>query len=147
VARSTQRGVLARSERDASNTTSDVQSASPEIADSNDGRDGTNKRLHPFVFDVFAEDDDELVDEGQLPAKRRRRASSASSSVCTEQARTTPVVSLPHDVELHTDFTRKEEMFGDRNCRAQEIWLHELHSDGGRKEIWLDGLASKSSLA
>lgn len=38
-------------------------------------------------------------------------------------------------------------LFGDLNCRAQEIWLHELHSDGGRKEIWLDGLASKSSLA
>jgi hypothetical protein len=36
-------------------------SASPEIAGSNDGRsvdDGTDKRPHPFVFDVFAEDDE-----------------------------------------------------------------------------------------
>jgi hypothetical protein len=28
------------------------------------GSDGTDKRLHPFVFDVFAEDNDELVDDG-----------------------------------------------------------------------------------
>src|SRR5271156_15811 len=63
----------------------------------------------PFVFDIFAEDDDELINDGQPPAKRRRRASSASSSVRTEQARTPPVVNLPHDVELHAGFTRKEE--------------------------------------
>jgi len=82
VARSTQRGAPTRRARDASNTTSDAHSASPEIADSDDGRtvdDGTDKRPRPFVFDVFAEDDDELIDDGQPPAKRRRRASSASS--------------------------------------------------------------------
>ena len=76
-----------RRARVASNTISDVYSASPEIADSDDGRavdDATDKRPRPFVFDVFAEDDDEPVNDGQLPAKRRRRASSASSSVRTE---------------------------------------------------------------
>jgi hypothetical protein len=112
VTRSTQRGALNRCARDASNTTSDTYSVSPEIADSNDGRavdDGTDKRPHPFVFDVFAEDDDELINDGQSPAKRRRRASSASSSVRTEQAETPPVVNLSHDVELHAGFTRKEE--------------------------------------
>ena len=59
--------------RDTSNTSSDTPSASPEIVDSNDGRtvdDGTDKRPHPFVFDVFAEDDDGLIDDGQPPAKR-----------------------------------------------------------------------------
>jgi hypothetical protein len=87
VARFTQRGALNRRTRDASNTTSNVYPASPEIADSNDGRavdDGTDKRPHHFVFDVFAEDNDELINDGQLPAKRRRRASSASSSVHAE---------------------------------------------------------------
>ena len=46
---------------------SDTHSASPKIADSDDGRivdDGTDKRARPFVFDVFAEDDDELVNDG-----------------------------------------------------------------------------------
>jgi hypothetical protein len=41
-------------------------SLSPEIADSNDGRavdDGTDKRLSYFVFDVFAEDVDGLVND------------------------------------------------------------------------------------
>jgi hypothetical protein len=100
-----------RRTRDTSNTASDTPSASPEIADSNDGRivdDGTDKRPHPFVF-VFAEDDDGLINDGQPPAKRWRRASSASSSVRIEQARTPPVVNLPHDVELYADFTREEE--------------------------------------
>jgi hypothetical protein len=119
----TQRGAPTRRARDASNTTSDAYSASPEIAESNDGRvvdDGTDKRPRPFVFDVFAEDDDELVNNGQPPAKRQRRA---SSSVRTEQARTPPVVNLPHDVELHADFTRKEETMegsrvaGSAHCR------------------------------
>jgi hypothetical protein len=71
----------------------------PEIAGSNDGRsvdDGTDKRPRPFVFDVFAEDYEGLVDDGQPPAKRWHRASSASSSVRTEQARIPPVVNLPH---------------------------------------------------
>ena len=87
VARSTQRGALNRRARDVSNTTSDVYSTSPEIADSNDGRavdDGIDKYARPFVFDVFAKDNDELINDGQLSAKRRRRASSASSSVRIE---------------------------------------------------------------
>jgi hypothetical protein len=124
VARFTQRGAPTRRARDALNTTSDAYSASPEIADSNDGRavdDGTDKRPRPFVFDVFAEDGDELINDGQPPAKRRRRASSDSSSVRTEQARTPPVVNLPHDVELHAGFTRKEETMEGHEWRAQRI--------------------------
>ena len=67
VARSTQHGALMRRLRDASNTVSDTPSTFPEIADSNDGRtvdDGTDKRPHTFVFDVFAEDDDGFIDDG-----------------------------------------------------------------------------------
>src|SRR2546430_15428637 len=52
----------------------------------------------PFVFDVFAEDDDGLVNDGQPPAKRRRRASSAASSVRPGEAWTPPVVESPHDI-------------------------------------------------
>jgi hypothetical protein len=84
VARFTQREAPTRRVKDASNTTSDAYSASPEIADSDDSRtvdDKTDKRARPFVFDVFAEDDDELINDDQLSAKQRRRASSASSSV------------------------------------------------------------------
>src|SRR5271170_729133 len=76
----------------------------PEIADSNDGHavnDGTDKRPRPFLFDVFAEEDDRLVDDGRPPAKWRCRASSASSSVRAEQAQTLFVVNLPHDVGLY----------------------------------------------
>ena len=43
-----------------------------EIADSNDGRavnDGTDKRPLPFLFDIFAEEDERLVDDGRPPAK------------------------------------------------------------------------------
>jgi hypothetical protein len=72
VARFTQREALTRYARDASNTTSDAHSASPEIADNNDGRtvdDGTDKCPRFFVFDVFAEDDDELINDGQPPTK------------------------------------------------------------------------------
>ena len=123
MARFTQRGAPTRRARDALNTTSDAYSASPEIADSNDGRavdEVADKRPRPFVFDVFAEDDDELIDDGQPPAKRRRRASSASSSVRTEQAGTPPVNS-PHDVELHAGFTRKEETMEGHEWQAQRI--------------------------
>jgi hypothetical protein len=42
------------------------------------------------VFDVFTEDDNRLVHDGQPLSKRRRRASTASS-VCTEQVRTSLV--------------------------------------------------------
>src|SRR5437763_11439963 len=91
---------------------SNIHSTSPEIADSNDGctvDDGTDKCACPFVFDVFAEDNDELINDSQPPAKRQYRASSTSSSVRTEQARTPPVVNLLHGVELYAGFTRKEE--------------------------------------
>jgi hypothetical protein len=121
-----QRGALTRYTRDASNTTRDIRFASPEIADNNDGRtidDKTDKRARPFVFDVFAEDDNELIDDGQPPAKRRRRASSASSSssVRTEQARTPPVANLPHGVELHAGFTRKEETMEGHEWQVRRI--------------------------
>jgi hypothetical protein len=68
-----------RRTRDTPNPASGTHSASLEIADSSDGRsvdDGTDKRPRPFVFDVFAEDDEGLVDDGQPPAKRWHRASS-----------------------------------------------------------------------
>lgn len=58
-----------------------AHSPSPETADSNDSRtvDGrTDKRPRPFVFDVFAEDVDGLVNDGQPLAKWRRRAFSTS---------------------------------------------------------------------
>jgi hypothetical protein len=67
VARSTQRRALTHRIRDASNTTSDIYSISLKIADSNDGRavDGRiDKRSYSFVFDVFAEDNDELINDG-----------------------------------------------------------------------------------
>jgi hypothetical protein len=135
----TQRGAPTRRARDASNTTSDAYSASPEIAESNDGRvvdDGTDKRPRPFVFDVFAEDDDELVNNGQPPAKRQRRAS--SSSVRTEQARTPPVVNLPHDVELHADFTRKEETMEGHGWQAQRIVGERQTPSGLEYEVRLE---------
>jgi hypothetical protein len=72
-----------------SNTAS-AHSPSPQIADSNDGRvvdDAADKRPCPLVFDVFTEDDNRLVHDGQPLSKRRRRASTASS-VRTEQVRT-----------------------------------------------------------
>jgi hypothetical protein len=110
------------------------------------GSDGTDKRLHPFVFDVFTEDDDELVDDGQLPAKRRRRASSASSSVHAEQARTPPVVNLPHDIEVHTGFTRKEETMEGHEWQAQRI-VGERQTPSGagvRSQLGEDAVAALS---
>jgi hypothetical protein len=71
--------------------------------------DGTDKSPPPFVFDVFAEDDDGLVNNVQPPAKRQRRASSASSSVRTEQAPTPLVVNLSNDVGPSADLNREEE--------------------------------------
>jgi hypothetical protein len=140
VARSTQRGAPNRRARDASNTTSNVYSASPEIADSNDGRavdDVADKRPRPFVFDVFAEDNNELINNGQPPAKRRRRASSASS-VRTEQARTPPVINLPHDVELHAGFTRKEETMEGHEWQAQRIVGERQTPSGLEYEVRLE---------
>jgi hypothetical protein len=69
-----------RHARDTSNTAI-AHSPLPEIADSIDGRavdDVTGKRPRPLVFDVSAEDENGLVNNGQSPAKRPRRASSAS---------------------------------------------------------------------
>ena len=88
MARPTQHGAPTRRVRNTSNTMSSAQSAS-RIADNNDGRaidDGTNERPRLFVFDVFAEGDDGLVNDGQPPAKRSRQAPSASSSVHTREA-------------------------------------------------------------
>ena len=51
-----------------------ADSPSPQIADSNDGcavDGGADKRLSPFVFDIFAEGDDRLVNDVQPSAKRR----------------------------------------------------------------------------
>jgi hypothetical protein len=85
-----------------------VDSPSPEIADSNDG---TDKRPSSFVFDVFAEDDDCLVNDVQPRAKRRRRASSASlwpmgqfsrsdrtTNLCDNEAFFPPRKFLPNEV-------------------------------------------------
>jgi hypothetical protein len=134
VAQSTQRGAPNRRARDASNTTS-------EIADSNDDRavdDVADKRPRPFVFDVFAENDDELINNGQPPAKRRRRASSASSSVRTEQARTPPVINLSHDVELPAGFTRKEETMEGHEWQAQRIVGERQTPSGLEYEVRLE---------
>jgi hypothetical protein len=54
-----------------------ARSASLKIADNDDGRaddDGADKHPPPFVFNVFREDDNDRVSDGQPPAKRRRRA-------------------------------------------------------------------------
>jgi hypothetical protein len=94
-----------RHARDTSNTVI-AQSPLPEIVDSTDGRavdDMTDKRPRPLVFDVFAEDENGLVKNGQPPAKRPRRASSASSSVRPE------------------DLNRKEEMLDCHEWQAQRI--------------------------
>jgi hypothetical protein len=63
--------------RDISNTASDIFFIFLKIADSNDGRiveDGTDKRSYPFMFDIFAKNDDGLINDGQPLAKRWRRA-------------------------------------------------------------------------
>jgi hypothetical protein len=66
-----------RHARDTSNTAI-AHSPLPEIADSIDGRavdDVTAKRPRPLTFDVFAEDENGLINNGQSPVKRPRRAS------------------------------------------------------------------------
>jgi len=83
VALSSQNKALMRDVRDISNAAI-ARSPTPEIADSINGRtvhEETDKLPRPFVFDVFAEDVDGLVDGDQPPAKRRRRAPSPLSSV------------------------------------------------------------------
>jgi hypothetical protein len=89
--------------RDISNTAI-AHSPLPEVADSIDGRatdDVTDKHPHPLVFDVFAGDENGLVNNGQPPAKRPRRAS--STSVRPE------------------DLNRKEEMLDGHEWQAQHI--------------------------
>jgi hypothetical protein len=52
-----------------------THSASLEIADSNNGRaddDGASRHPRPFMLNVFTEDDDGLVNDGQSPVKQRR---------------------------------------------------------------------------
>ena len=141
VAPSDQHEALMRHARDTWDTAT-AQSASPEIADSNNGRtgdDGAGK--HP-LFDVFAEDNDGLVNDGQSPAKRRRRASSAASSVCSEEVWTPLVVVSPHDAGLYTDLN-PEEMLDDHEWQAQRI-VGERQTPSGlqyevsvEKTLWL----------
>jgi hypothetical protein len=121
VARFTQHRAPARH---ATNTASVAHSPSSKIADSNDGRavnDGINKCPCPFLFDVFAEDDDGLVDNGRPPAKRRCRASSASSSVRAEQAQT--LSSLIYHTMLGSiaDLNHNGEVLDDHEWQAQRI--------------------------
>ena len=85
----------------------------------------------------------DLIGRRGTEAKRRRRVSSASSSVHTEQARTPPVVNLPHDIKLHTGFTRKEETMEGREWQAQRI-IGERQTPSGleyevslEKTLWL----------
>ncbi len=72
VAPSSQYEAPMRSERDASNPAIAL-SLSAEIADSDDGRaidDRTDKYPEPFGFDVFVENNNVLVSEDRLLAKR-----------------------------------------------------------------------------
>jgi hypothetical protein len=115
-----------RHARDTSNTVI-AHSPLPEIADSIDGHavDMTDKRPRSLVSDVFAEDENGLVNNGQPPAKRPHRASSASSSVRPE------------------DLNRKEEMLDGHEWEAQRI-IGERQTPSGleyevrvEKTVWL----------
>jgi hypothetical protein len=78
----------------------------PEIADDVDGTavdDVTDKHPRLLAFDVFAEDENRLVNNGQPSAKRLRRVSSASSSIRPE------------------DLNRKETMLDCHEWQAQRI--------------------------
>jgi hypothetical protein len=83
--------------------------------------DGTDKGSPPFVFDVFAEDDDGVINNVQPPAKRQRRAFSASSSVRTEQASTPLVVNLLNDVGPCADPNQEEKTLDGHDWQAQRI--------------------------
>jgi hypothetical protein len=101
-----------------------AHSISPEIVNSNDGRaedDGADKCSRPFVFDVFAEVNDGLVNDNQPPAKLQCRASSAASSVLPKKAWIPPVVESPHDIGLYADLNREEEILDDNEWQAQHI--------------------------
>jgi hypothetical protein len=113
--------------RDTSNTAT-AHSPLPEIADSIDGRavdDATDKHPRPLVFDVFAEDENGLVNNDQSLAKRPRRASSVSSSARPE------------------DLTREEEILDGHEWQAQRI-VGERQTPSGleyevrvEKTVWL----------
>ena len=73
--------------------------------------------------------------DAELPPPPRRYV--------TEQARTPPVVNLPHDVELHAGFTRKEETMDGHEWQAQRI-VGERQTPSGleyevsfEKTLWL----------
>jgi hypothetical protein len=55
------------------NTASDILFIFLKIANNNDSRivdDKIDKRLYPFIFDIFAKDNDRLINDGQPLAKR-----------------------------------------------------------------------------
>src|SRR5881394_1812598 len=94
-----------RHARDTSNAAI-AHSPLAEIADSIDGRavdDVIDKHPRPLVFDVFTEDENGPVNNGQPPAKRLRGASSASWSVRLE------------------DLNRKEEMLDCHEWQARHV--------------------------
>jgi hypothetical protein len=67
VARFIQREALTRRVKNALNITGDTHSAFSEIADNNNSRtvdDKIDKFARFFVSDVFAEDNDELINDG-----------------------------------------------------------------------------------
>jgi hypothetical protein len=63
---------------------------------------------------------------------------SAPSSVRTKQAWTPPVVNLPHDIDLHTGFTRKEENMEDHEWQAQRIMGERQTPSGLEYEVSLE---------
>jgi hypothetical protein len=87
------------------------------------------------VFDVFTEDDDVLVIEGQPPAKRRRRAQPASSSVHPEEVRTPLVVNSRHDVGPYADLKHGGVMSDDHEWQAQRIVGERQTSSGLEYEV------------
>ena len=111
-----------------------------------DGRTQTvngGKHPRPFVFDIFTEDDDVLVSEGQPLAKRRRRAQSAPSSVHPGEARTPLVVNSQHDVGPYMDLKHGGVMSDDHEWQAQRI-IGERQTSSGleyevsvQKTLWL----------
>ena len=84
------------------------------------------------MFDVFTEDDDVLVSEGQPPAKRRRRAQSASSSVHPGDVRTPLVVNSRHDV---AGLKHGGVMSDDHEWQAQRIVGERQTSSGLEYEV------------
>jgi hypothetical protein len=86
------------------------------------------------VFDVFTEDDDVLVSEGQPPAKQRRRAQSASS-IHPREVRTPLVVNSRHDVGPYADLKHGGVMSDDHEWQAQRIVGERQTSSGLEYEV------------